>query len=150
MYRAPQQSQLLKRLGGAWSSQNPDDLPLPAPIRSSVKTTLRELAARVPANGPHIEAFPEIPPGAPKWGGRVHVIPKQKDWDYEVITNALTAACRDDTLVNIFCNGVHSNKDRNDGKQLGATAAVLYHEGQEHHHMERVLGETVTESDTFL
>jgi len=94
-----------------------------------VKTTLHELAARVPANGPHIEAFPEIPLGAPKWDGRVHVIPKQKDWDYEVITNALMAACREDTLVNIFCDGICSNKDRNNGKQLGATAAVLYQGG---------------------
>src|SRR5580658_5992556 len=28
--------------------------------------------------------------GAPNWDGRVHVIPKQKDWDYEIIANALT------------------------------------------------------------
>jgi hypothetical protein len=150
LYRVPKESQLLKRLGGAWHTLNHDDLPLPAPVGNNVKTTLRELAARVPANGPRIDAFPDIPPGAPTWNARVHVIPKQKDWDYEVITHALTAACREDSLVNIFCDGVRSNRGRNDAKQLGATSAVLYQEGREHHHVERVLGETVTDSDTSL
>jgi hypothetical protein len=147
LYRAPKESQLLKRLGGAWHTPTPDDLPLPVPIRNAVRTTLRNLAARVPAQGPRIEAFPEIPPGAPTWNGRVHVIPKQKDWDYEVTTNALTAACRADSLINIFCEGVRSNKGRDDGKQIGATSAVLYQEGRERRHTEKILGETVTESD---
>jgi Reverse transcriptase (RNA-dependent DNA polymerase) len=150
LYRASKESQLLKRLGGAWHIPSSDDLPLLAPIRSNVKTTLRDMAARIPANGPRIEAFPEIPPDAPKWGGRVHVIPKQKDWDYKVITNALTAACQNDLLINIFCDGVHLNEGRNNGKQLGATLAVLYQEGREMQHTERVLGETVTDSDTHL
>jgi hypothetical protein len=77
LYRAPKGSQLLKRLGGAWHTPIPEDIPLPVPTRNSVKTTLRDLAARVPTNGPRIDAFPEIPPGAPTWNGRVHVIPKQ-------------------------------------------------------------------------
>ena len=131
LYRTPKDSQLLKRLGGAWHTPNPEDPPLPVPIGPAVKTTLRELATRIPSKGTRIEAFPEIPPGAPSWNGRVHVIPKQKDWDYEIVTNALTTACRDDTLVNIFCNGIRSNRGRDDGKQLGATSAVLYHEGKE-------------------
>ena len=150
LYRAPQESQLLKRLGGAWHTPNPDDIPLPIPTRNNVKTTLRDLAARVPVSGPRIEAFPEIPIGAPTWNGRVHVIPKQRDWDYKVITDALTAACRDDSLINIFCDGVRSNKGREDGKQLGATSAVLYQEGRESRHFEKVLGETVTEPDALL
>ena len=150
LYRVPKESQLLKRLGDAWHTPTPDDLPLPAPIRNSVKTTLRYLADRVPANGPRIEAFPELPPGAPTWNGRVQVIHKQPDWDYDTITNALTAACQKDSLINIYCDGVRSNKGREDGKQLGAASAVLYQEGREHRHAERVLGETVTDSDTSL
>ena len=150
LYRTPKGSQLLKRLGGAWHTPTPDDLPVPAPIRNSVRTTLRDLAARVPAGGPRVDAFPEIPPEAPTWNGRVHVIPKQSDWDYEVITHALVAACRDDSMVNIFCDGTRSNKGRDDGKQLGATSAVLYQEGKERRHTEKVLGETVTGPDTIL
>jgi ribonuclease HI len=115
-----------------------------------MSTTLRDLAARIPVSGPRIEAFPDIPLGAPTWNGRVHVIPKQQDWDYKVTTDALTAACRDDLLINIFCNGIRSNKGREDGKQLGATSAVLYQEGRERKHFEKVLGETVTDSDTLL
>jgi hypothetical protein len=41
-------------------------------------------------------------------------------------------------------------KGRDDGKQLGATSAVLYQEGKECYHAEKVLGVTVTESDTLL
>ena len=85
----------------------------------------RALAARVPANGLRIEAFPEIPPGAPMWNSRVQVIPKQKDWDYEVITNALTTACQEGSLVNLFFFGVRSNMGRDDGKQLGATSRSI-------------------------
>ena len=150
LYRVPKGSQLLKRLGGAWHIPDPNDLPLPAPIGNGVKTTLRELAARVPANGPRIKAFPETPPDAPRWNGRVDVIPNQKDWDYGVTTNALTAACCEDSLVTIFCNGICSNEGRNDGKQLGATSAVVYQQGRETQHKERVLGETVTDSDCHI
>ena len=150
LYRAPKESQLLKRLGGAWHTPAPNELPLPAPIREDIKTTLRVLAARVPANGPRIEAFPELPLGAPFWNGRVQVIPKQKEWDYQIVTSALIAACRDDSMINIFCDGVLSNRGRDDGKQIGASSAVLYQKGREYKHFESALGETVTETDTLL
>jgi hypothetical protein len=45
---------------------------------------------------------------------------------------------------------LNTNKDRDDGRQLGATSAVLYQAGRERRHEERVLGETVTDSDTLL
>lgn len=150
LYRAPNESQLLKRLGGAWHTPTAGDIPLPVPIENEIKTTLRKLADRVPVSGPRVEPFPEIPLGAPTWNGRVHVIPKQREWDYKVITDALTAACRDDSMINIFCEGIRSNKGREDGKQLGATSAVLYQKGREKKHFERVLGKTVTEPDTLL
>ncbi len=53
-------------------------------------------------------------------------------------------------MITIFCDGVRSNKDRGDGKQLGATSAILYQEGRERNHAERVLGESVTEPNTLL
>ena len=53
-------------------------------------------------------------------------------------------------MVNIFCNGVHSNRGRDDEKQIGAMLAVLYYEGRKCRHAEHVLGETVTESDSIL
>jgi len=48
LYKVPKESQLLVRLGGAWHTPNPNDLPLPTPNRSRVSTTLRTLAAKVP------------------------------------------------------------------------------------------------------
>ena len=150
LYRVLKESQLLKQIRGIWYTPIANNLSLSVLIHSNVKTMLHDLATRVPANSPCIKAFSKISQGVPKWGRRVHSIPKQKDWDYEVITNTLTAACQNDSLVNIFCDRVQSNKDQNDGKQLGATLVVLYQGGRERWHKERVLGETVTDSDTLL
>ena len=134
---------------GAWHTPTPNDLPLPTPNKSRASTTLRTLAAKVPPDGPRIDRFPDIPPGAPSWDGQVKLVPKHMDWDYSIVTNALTEACCEGRTVNIYCNTVVSNRDRNDGKQLGAASAVLYHEGKEHGHTERVFGESVTEADTL-
>jgi ribonuclease HI len=65
-------------------------------------------------------------------------------------SEALNKLCADGHTINIFCIGAISNRNRSDAKQLGASAAVVYHQGREHHHMEEVLGETVTENDTSL
>jgi hypothetical protein len=150
LYKAPKGSQLLKRLGGAWHTPDANGLPLPASNRNSLKTTLRTLAARVPASGPRVNPFPDLPLGAPHWNGQVRTILKQKDWDYELVTNTLTTACREGETTNIFCNGVLSNKGRADGKQIGTTSAALYQKGKEERHAERILGETVTEQDIML
>jgi hypothetical protein len=146
----PKHSQILKCIGGPWYSPNPDDAPLPTPNRKGAKTTLRTLATKVSEKGPRIEAFPELPKGAPSWDGRVQTVPKQKQWDYQQATNTLTEACCRGSITNIFCNGVVSNKDCEDSKQLGAASAILYHEGKEWGHAEKVLGETTTEADTMI
>ncbi len=150
LYKAPKGSQLLIRLGGDWHSPSTNDLPLLAPNRASLKTTLCTLAARVPVNGPWVDPFPNLPPGAPGWNGQVKVIPKQKEWDYEHVTNSLIAKCRKGSTINIFCDGLISNNGCPDGKQIGTTAAVLYQEGKEAHHLKRVLGKSVTEQDTMI
>jgi hypothetical protein len=150
LYRAPKGSQLLRRLGVAWQSPTPGDLPLPSPNRPRAKTTLRALAARVPVNGPRVDPFPDIPQGAPTWNGRVRVNPKQRDLDYDQVSEQLTNACRNGTLVTIYCEATYSNRNREDGKQLGAAAATLYHEGRERGHCEEVFGESVTEADAHI
>ena len=150
LYKVPKESQLLLRLGGDWHTSRPSDLPLPTPNRTRAVTTLRALAASVSPNGPRIDPFPDMPLGAPSWNGRVKVTPKNADWDYSEVTNALTEACREGRLINIYCDAVVSNKDRDDGKQLGAASAILYHEGREHKHIEKVFGESVTEADAQI
>lgn len=105
LYRVLKQSQLLKRLGGAWYTLTTDKASLPAPIPNSVRTTLCDLAKKVSPLGPRIEDFLEIPLNTLTWNERVHVIPKQKEWNYEVITSVLIAACTEDSLINIFCTG---------------------------------------------
>ena len=150
LYRAPSGSQLLRRLGGAWHTPSPNDPALPAPIRNGATTTLRALAARVPPGGPRIELFPDTPAGAPLWGGRVTIIPKQDSLDHAQASEALAESCRRGQTTNIYCEAVISNKNRDDSKQLGAASAVLYHKGKEGYHLEKVLGEGVTEADVRI
>jgi hypothetical protein len=150
LYKAPRESQLLLRLGVIWHLPDTNDLPLPALNRASLNPTLQSLATRIPVNGPRIDPFPELPPGAPDWNGKVKVILKQKEWNYEAVTNSLTTACSEGTTINIFCNGIRSNKGQPDGKQIGATAAALYQDGREKFHTEGVFRETATEQDIRL
>ena len=58
--------------------------------------------------------------------------------------------CQLGHTINIFCEGVVSNKDCPDTKQLGAASAVIYHEGRDFKHVERVYGETIMENDTRI
>jgi hypothetical protein len=150
LYKVSTESQLLRRLGGDWHTDQPHDAPLPTPNNNGACTVLRSLAARVSPKGPHLNPFPDLPPGAPTWDNKVQWIPKQKDWDYHQVTITLTNLCEEGQTVNIFSEGTFSNRNREDGKQVGAAAAVLYHNGRELKHAERVFGETVTESDTAL
>jgi hypothetical protein len=97
-----------------------------------------------------VDPFPEIPQRAPSWNGRVKIKPKDRNLDYEQVTNDLTGACQEGAIVKIYCNAVYSNKHHEDRKQLGAAAATLYHEGREFGHHEEVFGETVTEADAHI
>jgi len=58
-------------------------------------------------------------------------------------------ACHSGRTVNIYCDAVVSNRDRNDGVQLGAASAVLYQDGREQGHTERVFGESVMVTDAM-
>jgi hypothetical protein len=80
LYKMPKCSQILKHIGGPWYSPNPDNAPLLTPNRKGTKTTLCTLATKVSEKGPYIEAFPELPKGAPSWDSRVQTVPKQKQW----------------------------------------------------------------------
>jgi hypothetical protein len=150
LYKVSKESQLLRRLGGDWHTPQPHDFPLPTPNNDGAHTALRSLAARVPAKGPHLDPFPDLPEGAPTWHGRVKWVPKQEDWDYNQVTVAFTNLCNKGQTINIFSEGTLSNRNREDGKQVGAASAVLYHNGREWKHKERVFGETVTVNDTAL
>jgi hypothetical protein len=108
------------------------------------------LVAKVLAAGSRIETFPKLPKDAPSWNGRVQVIPKQKKWDYQQVTTMLINECRAGNTTNIFCNGVVSNRNCADNKQIGAASAVLYHEGKDWNHTNKPFGVTATEADTMI
>ena len=113
-------------------------------------TALRSLAARVVARNSHLDPFPNLPLDAPTWNSRVKWIPKQEDWDYLQATIMLTNLCKEGQITNIFSEGILSNKNCEDGKQVGAASAVLYHNRCKWKHIEKIFGEIVTEYDTAL
>ncbi len=150
LYKVSKESQLLRQLEGDWYEPQPHDAPLPSPNNHRACTALRSLAARVPVRGPRIETFPDLPPGAPSWEGRVQCIPKQSDWDYPQTAATFINLNKEGRTINIFSTGLRSNRNRNDDRQLGAASVVLYHHGREWKHIEKVVGEMVMESDTAL
>jgi hypothetical protein len=147
LYRVSKDSQLLKRLGGEWYTPQPHDAPLPTPNSERAQTMLHMLASQVHTKCPQIQPFPDLPPGAPTWDGRVTSVPRQSERDYQLSSEALVNRCWEGKAIIIFTTGVHSNKHQEDGKQLGAASAVLYHNGRDWKHTEEVFRETVTETD---
>lgn len=82
LYRLPNQSQLLCRLGDDWHKPSQDDLPSPVPAnpprpgpRAKI-SPLEALARRVPANGPRCNELAVAPWEAPNWGHRLAYRPK--------------------------------------------------------------------------
>ncbi len=145
LYRLQNSSQVLLQLGGDWCP-NPQE-PIPTPVRRATKTALRALANRVPSKGTRIEAFPELPKGAPQWEGRVTVRPPLKQENQEAHSVHLVKQCITGKIPQIFITGVLSNKGRHDDKSIATVAVVLYHKGEEWGHTECILGEKLTQTD---
>jgi ribonuclease HI len=143
-------NQLFRRIGNRWHSPQPDEPTLPTPNNPGAKTTLRLLASRVPSDGPRITQYPTLPAGAPDWGGRVEIILKKDNEDYRQVTETVVNDCQTGNTINIFCDGLTSNRNRDDAKQIGAASAVVYHEGKETLHAEQVFGEATTDSDARI
>jgi len=111
LYRVSKESQLLRRLGGDWYTPQPHDFPLPTPNNNMMQTALCALAAKALVGGPHVDPFPELPPEAPMWNGRVMCISYQDDWDYPQATEAFTNLCKEGQTINIFGEGTLSNRN---------------------------------------
>ena len=120
---------------------------IPTPTRSKAKTALRALASRVDPKCPRIEAFPDTPPDAPHWGGRVTIHPLPKREERKTQTTQLVGLRTTGTTPLIFVNAAYTNKGRQDDKSIGAAAAVLYYTGKEWGHAEHVFGSRVTRTD---
>jgi len=150
LYRVSKESQLLRRLRAEWHTPHLQEPNLPTPNSTGTRTTLSALTTLVSAKGPRIEGFLELPPDAPSWDGRVKVFPKQGEWNYQQITETIVKCCKEGETINIFCTGIHSNRHREDAKQVGTASTVLYSKGRDWKHKEKVFGETVTENNAAL
>jgi hypothetical protein len=148
LYRLQSSSQVLLRLGEGWSP-NPNKQ-IPTPVRTNTNTALRALASRISAKGDRVEAFPNIPNGAPGWDGRVSVQANRKTEEHTAHSDLLAKQHTEGKIPQIFMTGVLSNRGRHDGKSVGTGAAVLYYKRSEWGHTERTLGEYLTQADIDL
>src|SRR6266446_1000561 len=146
LYRLQPTSQLLIRLGGAWSRNARE--PTSTPKRKAAKTPLRALASRVSAKGKRLVAFPDIPAGAPSWDGRVSIQPPSRREEQAHQADQLEKQHATGTTPQIFMTAIISNKGRHDGKLVAAAAAVLYFARTEWGHLRCVLGDKRTQDDS--
>ena len=145
LYRLQRSSQVLLRLGGAWAP-DPGE-PIPTPARKAAKTALRAMANRISARGNRVEAFPELPEGAPHWNGKVSALPPVPREGQTAHTTHLLRQRTEGKTPQIFMTGILSNKGRHDDISVAATAATLYHKQTEWGHTESILGDKLTQAD---
>jgi hypothetical protein len=145
LYRLQKASQVLIRLGKDWHPTPGHSIP--TPTRTKANTALRALASRVDPDGPHIESFPNTPPGTPNWEGRVTILPIPPRDERRDQTAHLVDLRVAGTIPLIFINAAYTNKGRHDDKSLGAAVAVLYYTGKEWGHAEHVFRDRVTRTD---
>ena len=156
LYRLPKESQLLCRLGQEWHKPDPEDLPSPVPTtnRTAGKkrpSPLEALANRVPANGPRCNELAVAPWEATNWGPRLAFIPRQNDVSPQGRRVALRMITeeRDPAVALVHVVGLITNKNRQDGKMVGAAAATIpisWHDGSNHDQAYE-LGEGVSQYD---
>ena len=88
-----------------------------------------------------MEAFPNLPEGAPQWEGRVTVqVPLKREEQETLAVHLINQHIAGET-PHVFMGGVLSNKGRHDDKSIATIAAVLYHRRLEWGHTEHILGE---------
>ena len=159
LYRLPNESQLLCRLGEPWHTASPDDLPNPSPVSAprpnpgpKARTSpLEALASRVPANGPHCNELAVVPWEAPNWGRRLTFSPKTD----RVSPSGRRAVIRtiteegDPTVALVHVVGTVTNRGRRDNKIVGAAAASIPSawKGVHDHDQAFELGEGVSQFD---
>ena len=130
--KLPKESQLLCRLGQNWHEPSPEDLPSPVPTDSRTVTKkrpspLEALASRVPANGPRCNELAVAPWEAADWGRRLTFKTRQKDVSPQGRRTAIrtvTEEC-DPSVALVHVVGMITNRNRRDGKMVGAAAAVI-------------------------
>lgn len=157
LYRLPKQSQLLCRLPEPWHIPTPDDLPSSVPARQRKAGTkprpspLEALASRVPANGPRCDELAVAPWEAPNWGNRLSFKPTTGGVspDGRRVAIRLITEEDDPATALIHVVGHVTNAGRQDGKTVGAAAAVMPRAWREDVDADQAfeLGEGITQYD---
>jgi hypothetical protein len=132
LYRLPQASQLLRRLGPEWHVPSPEDLPLAVPVsrtgpgrRRHRPTVLEALAARIPSDGPRVDVVAIPPWEVPNWTTRLTYMgvipaPARLAW-----TQDLTRSFEGMSIAVIHIAAKIANTEREDGLTVGGAAATF-------------------------
>ena len=132
-------------LRGEWAS-NPQEK-IPILTRKATKIALHALASRVPAKGNCIEAFPNFPRDAPWWKGKVSISILLKGEEQVVYSIYLINQHMVGEILQVFMEGILSNRGWYDNKSIAMAAAILYYKKTEWEHTESVLGEKLAKAD---
>jgi hypothetical protein len=134
LYRLPRSSQLLRRLGPRWYAPRPGDLPLPVPTPANrpqpnsiarQPTSLEELAARVPSDGPRIDVTAIPPWEVPIWTDRVSYMGVINPLTRRRWTHDLHWSTEGMNIAIVHVAATITNEGRDDGKIVGGAAASV-------------------------
>ena len=146
--RLPRESQVLKRLEltwQGWTTTTEHDLPLPVRTtwRRHFTTTLAGLAREhIPEQVLKVKPHALPPWGLPKWGGRLTLDPSTgKGEARKAITEDLATIAKSPQALLVFAtDGEATQGEGDNATHWHATSAVVYHQGVEVRHSERLIG----------
>jgi hypothetical protein len=154
LYRLPQASQLLRRLGQDWYVPCQGDLPLPVPRshvlpgkRNQCPTALEALALKVPTEGPRVDVVAIAPWEVPNWVEYVSYMGMenpyvQKTW----IHNLTEAVCGLSTML-IHLAAATCNREVEGLGVVGGAAATYSRGGADITSHDWVIGTELTQFD---
>jgi hypothetical protein len=155
LYRLPQASQLLRRLGPDWYVPSQGDLPLPVPHsrilpgkRNQRPTALEALAQKVPSGGPRVDIVAIAPWEVPNWVEHMSYMGVESPFIRKAWIRDLTEAAKGTSTMLIHLASATCNRDAEGLGVVGSAAATYSRGGAEVTSHDWVIGTELTQFDT--
>jgi hypothetical protein len=154
LYRLPQASQLLHRLGPDWYVPSQGDLPLPVPCsgvlpgkRNQRPTALEALAQKVPSEGPRVDVVAIAPWEVPNWVEHVSYMGVETPFIRKAWIRNLTEAAKGTSTMLIHLASATCNREAEELGVVGGGAATYLRGGAEITSHDWVIGTELTQFD---
>jgi hypothetical protein len=154
LYRLPQESQILRRLGTDWYSPGQGDLPLPVPRsrvlpgkRNQRPTALEALALKVPSEGPKVDVAAMAPWEVPNWVEHVSYMGVENPCVRKTWIRDLTATVKGTNTMLIHLAAATRNREAEGLGVVGGAAATYSRGGADITSHNWVIGTDLTQFD---